>query len=134
MKQYPDSIVIDVKQGGGQDANGDWLPSTITSYRFDCRAEVNSSGRRLVNADGTTMDYTMICYAPLLGEVDYVLSAEDGSTVETENNFNLVISTVVASLMRGTEGEYTLTNRLGDVYKGHIKRAFVGQLNTRLWL
>ncbi len=127
MKQYPDSIVIDVKQGGGQDANGDWLPSTMTSYRFDCRAEVNSSGRRLVNADGTTMDYTMICYAPLLGEVDYV--TEDGSTVETE-----VISTVVASLMRGTEGEYTLTNRLGDVYKGRIKRAFVGQLNTRLWL
>lgn len=127
MKQYPDSIVIDVKQGGGQDANGDWLPATMISYRFDCRAEVNSSGRRLVNADGTTMDYTMICYAPLLGKVDF--SAEDGSTVETE-----VISTVVASLMRGTEGEYTLTNRLGDVYKGHIKRAFVGQLNTRLWL
>jgi len=134
MKQYPDSIVLSVNSPATQDSTGSWVAGYSTNYTFDCRAEVNSSGRRIVGADGVLLDYTMICYASLDGLADVVMTYTTGEVATTELGEPIVIGSLISSLQYGTEATYSLTNRLGEIYTGTVKRSFCGQLNSRLWL
>ncbi len=134
MEQYPDTIVITVTTPATQDANGSWVSGGETIYTFDCRAEVNSSGRKIVGDDGVTMDYSMICYCPTDGDVSVSLTTNDDGIVTKEAGESVVVDTFVSSMMYGAESSYKLTNRIGEVHEGTVKRWFLGQLNARLWL
>jgi hypothetical protein len=104
MKQYPDSIVITTAASGSQNASGVWTAGASGTYTFDCRAEVNSAGRRIAGNDGALMDYTFQVFLPV-------------TTVVIPPGSSFVLN----ALNNGT-------------IRGKVKRASNGQLNSRLWL
>jgi hypothetical protein len=104
MEQYPDSIVITVSASASQNASGIWSAGATAGYILDCRAEVNSSGRRIVGDDGVLMDYSFQVYMPAM-------------------------TTIIPS-----DSDYILSSLLNGVITGKVKRASNGQLNSRLWL
>uniref|UniRef100_A0A6M3JSR3 Uncharacterized protein n=1 Tax=viral metagenome TaxID=1070528 RepID=A0A6M3JSR3_9ZZZZ len=104
MVQYPDSIVITTAASGWQNASGVWTAGATGTYTFDCRAEVNGTGRKIVGNDGALIDYAFQVFLPVMTVVippasDFVLTALSNGTIT-----------------------------------GKIKRASNGQLNSRLWL
>ena len=104
MNQYPDSIVITTVASGSQNASGVWASGVATNYAFDCRAEVNKAGRKIVSDDGALVDYSFQVFLPV-------------TTVVIPPGSSFVLS----ALSNGT-------------IRGKIKRASNGQLNSRLWL
>lgn len=104
MVQYPDSIVVTVAASGSQNASGVWVSGTTTDYTFSCRAEVNGTGKKIIGADGSMIDYAFDIFMP--------------------------ISTVVIP----AGANYALTALLNGTIIGKVKRASNGQLNSRLWL
>jgi hypothetical protein len=104
MTQYPDSIVVTTSASGAQNASGVWTAGATTDYTFDCRAEVNGTGKKVVGKDGMMMDYSFQVFMPLTTVV-----IPDGS-------------------------DFVLTALSNGVISGKVKRASNGQLNSRLWL
>ena len=104
MEQYPDSIVITTAASGSQNASGVWTAGATGSYSFDCRAEVNGTGKRIPSNDGALIDYSFLVFLP-------------------------VMTTIIPP-----ESDYVLTLLSNSTITGKVKRAFNGQLNSRLWL
>lgn len=105
MVQYPDSIVITVNPDPSE-VNGVYTAATGASatYTYSCRAEVNGSGKKIINDDGSQIEYLFDVYMPVVADV----------------------------IPRGAG--YVLTSLNNGVTKGKIKRASNGQLNSRIWL
>lgn len=107
MEQYPDSIVITwlgepvptyVLDEEGEPTTvltGDYTPGTSVSHTFQCRAEVNSSSRKIIGNDGTLIDYAYNIYMPLSTVVipdfiaDYVLNGTQRGKVKRARNGQL---------------------------------------------
>jgi hypothetical protein len=104
MNQYPDSIVVTTSASGSQNASGVWVAGATTDYTFSCRAEVNGTGKKIVGADGTMIDYAFQVFMPVTTVV-----IPDGS-------------------------DFVLTALTNGTISGKVKRASNGQLNSRLWL
>jgi hypothetical protein len=104
MNQYPDSILITTASSGSQNASGIWTAGASGIYTFDCRAEVNGTGKKIVADDGGLIDYSFLVFMHVTSTV-----IPPGS------------SFVLSSLSNGT-------------LSGTVKRASNGQLNSRLWL
>ena len=104
VTQYPDSVVITVHAAATQDSNGNWVQGSSTAYTFDCRAEANNKGLKIMGDDGKLMEYTFMCYLP---QTTTVIPMGASYVLTTENN---------------------------GVFTGTVKRNFNGQLNSRLWL
>lgn len=104
MIQYPDSISITVSASAYQDSDGMWVPGSSSSYSFECRAEVNSTGKTIAGADGVLTDYLFMIYIPQM-------------------------TTIIPA-----GADYVLTSLLNGIVEGKIKRASNGQLNSRLWV
>ena len=104
MEQYPDSIAITVYASASQNASGIWTEGATAGYTFDCRAEVNGTGRQIAGDDGTLMDYAFQVYMPA--------------------------TTVVVP----RDSDYVLNSLLNGIISGKVKRASNGQLNSRIWL
>ena len=104
MKQYPDSITITTSASGSQNASGVWVAGTTIDYTFDCRAEVNGTGKKIAGADGSMIDYSFQIFMPITTVV-----IPDGS-------------------------DFVLTALTNGTISGKVKRASNGQLNSRLWL
>jgi hypothetical protein len=104
MQQYPDSITVTTSASGSQNASGVWTAGATTDYTFSCRAEVNGTGRKIVGADGMTIDYSFAVFMPVTTVV-----IPDGS-------------------------DFVLTALSNGTISGKVKRASNGQLNSRLWL
>ena len=104
MIQYPDNIAITTSASASQNASGVWTSGATGSYSLDCRAEVNSAGKRTTSADGALIDYSFLVFLPVMTTVippnsDFVLTALNNGTIT-----------------------------------GQVKRASNGQLNSRIWL
>ena len=104
MEQYPDSIAITVYASASQNASGIWTEGATAGYTFDCRAEVNGTGRQIAGDDGTLMDYAFQVYMPA--------------------------TTVIIP----RDSDYILNSLLNGIIGGKVKRASNGQLNSRIWL
>jgi len=104
MKQYPDSIVITYAASGSQNASGVWTAGASGIYTFDCRAEVNGTGKQIAGNDGALIDYSFQVFMPVTTVI-----------IPPESDFVLI------ALSNGT-------------IRGKVKRAYNGQLNSRLWL
>jgi hypothetical protein len=104
MTQYPDSITITTSASGSQNASGIWTSGAATDYTFNCRAEVNGTGKKIVGADGVLIDFSFAVFMPLTTVV-----IPDGS-------------------------DFVLTALSNGSISGKVKRASNGQLNSRLWL
>lgn len=104
MTQYPDIIVVTTSASGSQNASGVWTAGASGSYAFDCRAEVNGTGRKIVGADGALTDYSFDVFMP------------------------------ATSVVIAPGSEFVLTALLNGVISGKVKRASNGQLRSRLWL
>jgi len=65
VEQYPDTITVSVKAEPTQnETTGNFTAGTEASYTFKCRAEVNGSNRKIVGADGVSIDYSFLVYMP----------------------------------------------------------------------
>lgn len=104
MNQYPDSIVITTAASGFQNASGVWTTGATGTLTYDCRAEVNGTGRKIVSDDGALIDYSFQVFMP-------------------------VMTTVIP---RGSG--FVLTALSNGTISGKVKCASNGQLNSRLWL
>ena len=104
MIQYPDSIAITIAASGSQNASGIWTAGVTGCYTFDCRAEVNGTGKKVVGADGTLTEYLFDVFMPLT-------------------------TTVIPA-----GSDFVLTALSNGSISGKVKRASNGQLNSRLWL
>lgn len=132
--QYPDTIVISINEPGSTDSDGNWVAGNKVEYTFNCRAETNTSGRRIIGVDGVFIDYTIICYAPIYGFADVLMTTDSGDVLTTEDGEPIVIGELISSLQYAMESSYVLTNRLGMTLSGTVKHSSIGQLNTRIWL
>jgi hypothetical protein len=103
MEQYPDSIAITVRASASL-ASGVWTAGATAGYTFNCRAEVNGTGRKVPGDDGVLIDYAFDVYIP-----------------KTE--------TIIPR-----DSDYVLTSLLNGIIEGKVKRASNGQLNSRIWL
>lgn len=104
MVQYPDSIVVTTSASGWQNASGIWTAGATTDYTFDCRAEVNGTGKKIAGIDGGLIDYSFDVFIP--------------------------VTTVVIPV----GSDFVLTALSNGSISGKVKRASNGQLNSRLWL
>ena len=104
MNQYPDSIQITTAATASQNASGIWTAGASGSYTWDCRAEVNGTGRKIAGDDGVLIDYSFQVFLP--------------------------IKTVVIP----PGSAFVLTALSNGTISGKVKRAKNGQLNSRLWL
>lgn len=104
ISQYPDSITITVSASASQNASGVWIAGGSTDYTFDCRAEVNGTGKKIPGVDGSLIDYSFDVYMP--------------ST----------------AIVIPRDSDYVLNSLLNGVISGKVKRASNGQFNSRLWL
>ena len=124
MEQYQDIISLTVGGTSTQGTDGTWPAPKKTKYTFYCRAEANTSGRRIIGSDGQYYDFQFAVFAPLDGEVTCLT----GSTT-TYSTVDLVIADIESK-----ESAYELLNTYGKTLKGNIKRAHNGQFNARVWL
>ena len=124
MEQYPDIISLTVGGTSTQGTDGTWSAPIKTKYTFYCRAEANTSGRKIIGSDGQYYDFQFAVFAPLDGEVTCLT----GSTT-TYSTVDLVIADIESN-----ESAYELLNTYGKTLKGNIKRAHNGQFNARVWL
>jgi hypothetical protein len=104
MNQYPDSIIVTTAASGSQNASGIWTAGVTTDYTFQCRAEVNGTGKKIVGDDGSMIDFSFAVFMPVTTVV-----IPDGS-------------------------DFVLTALSNATIRGKVKRASNGQLNSRLWL
>jgi hypothetical protein len=103
MEQYPDSIAITVHASASL-SSGVWTAGATSDYTFDCRAEVNGTGRKIPGDDGVLIDYAFDVYMPQT-------------------------TTIIPR-----DSDYVLTSLLNGIVEGKVKRSSNGQLNSRLWL
>lgn len=66
---YPHTIAVTWKSKAIQDANLNWVEGDVQNFTSQCRAEVNSSGRKTPGVDGALVDYAMAIYMPLASVV-----------------------------------------------------------------
>ena len=104
MVQYPDSIAITISASASQNASGIWTAGATVGYTFNCRAEMNGTGRQVAGDDGKLIDYAFEVYMPR-------------TTTIIPRDSDFVLSTLV-----------------NGVITGKVKRASNGQLNSRIWL
>ena len=104
MTQYPDSITVTISASASQNASGFWSSGVASAYTFDCRAEINGSGRQIAGADGILVDYAFTVYIPAM-------------------------TTIVP-----IDSDFVLNSLLNGIITGKVKGASNGQLNSRLWL
>jgi hypothetical protein len=104
IEQYPDSIVITVSASASQNASGIWVSGATSAFTFDCRAEVNSAGRKIPGNDGSLIDYNFNVYLPKM-------------------------TTIIP-----VDSDYVLDSLISGIVAGKVKGASNGQLNSRLWL
>lgn len=64
VKQYPHTISVTWKGQSTQDANLNWVEGSPASFESICRAEVNSSGKKISGVDGTLIEYSFTVYMP----------------------------------------------------------------------
>lgn len=69
VSRYPHTIVVTWKSKATQDANLNWVEGAQQNFSSECRAEVNSSGRKTAGVDGALIDYAMAIYMPLASQV-----------------------------------------------------------------
>ena len=124
MEQYQDIISLTVGGTSTQGTDGTWPAPKKTKYTFYCRAEANTSGRKIIGSDGQYQDYQFVVYAPLDGEVTCLTGS-----ITTYSTVDLVIAEIEQN-----EAKYEITNVYGKVLTGSIKRAHNGQFNARVWL
>lgn len=94
IEQYPHSIEITVKTTPSQDGDGNYVSGTNAVYTFDCRAEVNGTGRKIAGKDGTLTDYTFDVFMPLTSTVipegsKFTLNSVTKGTVKRSRNGQL---------------------------------------------
>lgn len=64
VEQYPHTISVTWKGQSTQDANQNWVEGAEGSFESECRAEVNSSGKKISGADGVLVEYSFTIYMP----------------------------------------------------------------------
>ena len=64
VSQYPHTITVTWKGKATQDANLNWVEGAEGSLTSECRAEVNSSGKKISGVDGTLVEYSFTVYMP----------------------------------------------------------------------
>jgi len=134
ITQYPDTIVITIPTQATQDSNGNWVAGHKVDYTFLCRAEANSAARRIAGNDGILLDYKLLCYAPLEGVVDVLITTQDGDYITTEKGEAITVGSLITYMENSAEASYVLTKMCGSIFSGNVKNSFNGQLNSRLWL
>ena len=95
MEQYPDIISLTVGGASTQGTDGTWSAPIKTKYTFYCRAEANTSGRKIIGSDGQYYDFQFAVFAPLDGEVTCLT----GSTT-TYSTVDLVIADIESKRIR----------------------------------
>jgi hypothetical protein len=64
VNQYPHTISVTWKGKSTQDANLNWVEGADFSFESECRAEVNSSGKKIAGSDGALVEYSFTVYLP----------------------------------------------------------------------
>lgn len=105
MEQYPDSITVSIVTAPTQNTTTlQWTEGSSVNHTFNCRAEVNGTGRRIPGSDGSLIEFAYTVYMPL-----------------TE--------TIIPP-----DSVFTLTSSRFGTVQGRVLRASNGQLNSRLWV
>lgn len=106
VTQYPHALIITWNPTPVLDENGEWASSGEISGNFEsiCRAEPNNDSRRK-------------------------LTGVDGSTIDFAFTVFMPKSSIV--IPYGADVALTID---GSTITGTVKRAFNGQLNSRIWL
>lgn len=104
VKQYPHTLKATIQGAATTDVNGDVQPGTPTTFKGECRAELNTEGRTIRGVDGNEMAYSFTVFMP---------------KTTTEFPYNTEVS---------------ITMDANRVVKGTAKGQSNGQLNTRLWV
>jgi hypothetical protein len=105
MEQYPDSITVTVVTAPTQNTSTlQWTEGSTVTYTFDCRAEVNGTGKRITGSDGSLIEFAYSVFMPL---TDVIIPPDS---------------------------VFTLTGSRFSTVTGRILRASNGQLNSRLWV
>lgn len=104
VKQYPHTVTISSTAASTQDANGDLVAGTESSFSFSGRFETNSRGNFLKAADGKQIVYSGIIYSSLAAP-------------------NVPIG---ASITVSDDG--------GTIATGNVMQVSRGQLNVRIWI
>lgn len=94
IKQYPDSIVITIVIPPTKGSDGIYTEGSSTEFTSDCRAEINSSGRKTPGLDGMMLDYAYNCYMPKTTTVipfgsKFILNGTIEGTVKGSSNGQL---------------------------------------------
>lgn len=94
VEQYPHTISVTWEAQPSQGASGDYTAGASSSFESDCRAEVNSTARRITGADGQLIDYQFDVYMPLTTvevpvDADYLLNNTVSGKVKRANNGQL---------------------------------------------
>jgi len=106
-RQYPYELFhFTAASGGGQDANGSWLPQTGGGWvkLGMCRDEVNSKGSEIITADGKSYVFEFLIQCPKSIRVVHI-----GSKIEV---------------------------RQGEIVRayGEVKRFDPSQMHSRIWV
>jgi len=64
VAQYPHTISVAWKGKATQDANLNWVEGAASSFESECRAEVNSSGKKISGVDGALAEYSFTIFLP----------------------------------------------------------------------
>lgn len=83
--QYPHSIVLTIQPEPEQNpVTGIFTASTgaVEAYTLDCRAEMNTAGKKLLGKDGASVEYKFDVYLPRTDivipiDADYVLTVSN---------------------------------------------------------
>lgn len=94
VEQYPDSIVITIFVAPTKGTGGIYSEGASASFASDCRAEINSMGRKTPGLDGVLLDYAYNCYMPKTSTVipfgsKFVLNGTIEGTVKGASNGQL---------------------------------------------
>lgn len=65
VKQYPHTISVTWKGQSTQDENHNGVEGADFSFESDCRAEVNSSGKKTPGVDGVLVEYSFTIFMPI---------------------------------------------------------------------
>lgn len=136
--QYPHTIIVKWYTEPTTKDNGFVQKGVLVGpYAYECRAEANSYGKKIVGTDGSLIEYTYSVYLPKSIELipynaEFVLSGESfgrfkdlgyladesGRLILTDDNYLIIVNTGVKFL----------------TINGRVKRSVNNQFNSRIWL
>lgn len=97
VTQYPHTITVKSLSGDStQDANGNWVLGSESSFEFKGRFETNARSLFLQAADGSQIVYSGIIYAPLSTP-----SIALGANIEAKNGSDTVATGKALQVSRG---------------------------------